>query len=110
MTAIELLREANAWEGLKRALKNRKLEIEDPGESGRMISIASLRPEPIPLKIKVIIIGTPDIYYLLSRSDPDFANGMLFTLERSSADYDPALGEDQPALLRGHGVKNHLLL
>ncbi|MFH1809675.1 MAG: ATP-binding protein [Pseudomonadota bacterium] len=70
--AIELLRDAAAWDGLKRALKNRKVEIEDPGESGRMISIASLRPEPIPLQLKVLIIGTPDIYYLLSRNDPDF--------------------------------------
>lgn len=70
--AIELFREPAAWEGLKRALKNRALEIEDAGEPGRMVSIASLRPEPIPLEVKVLIVGTPELYYLLSKGDPDF--------------------------------------
>jgi lon-related putative ATP-dependent protease len=70
--AQDLLRDPTAWEGLKRALKNREIELDDPGEPGRMISIASLRPEPVPLEVKVVLIGTPDLYYALSRGDPDF--------------------------------------
>lgn len=72
LQAQDLLRDMTAWEGLKRAIKNREIELDDPGEPGRMVSIASLRPEPVPLSVKVCLIGTPDLYYALSRGDPDF--------------------------------------
>ncbi|MCP4502454.1 MAG: AAA family ATPase [Deltaproteobacteria bacterium] len=72
LQALDLLREASAWEGLKRALKNRQVELDDPGEPGRMVTVASLRPEPVPLALKVVLIGTPDLYYELSRGDPEF--------------------------------------
>lgn len=70
--AQDLLRDPSAWEGLKRALKNRQIELDDPGEPGRMVTVASLRPEPVPLSVKVCLVGTPDLYYALSRTDPDF--------------------------------------
>jgi predicted ATP-dependent protease len=79
----ELLRDPAAWDGLKRALKNRVIELDDPGEPGRMISIASLRPEPVELNLKVILIGTPEIYYMLTKNDPDFQS--LFKVK---ADFD----------------------
>ncbi|MFZ9889010.1 MAG: Lon protease family protein, partial [Myxococcota bacterium] len=72
LQAQDLLRDPTAWEGLKRAIKNREVELDDPGEPGRMVSMASLRPEPVPLRVKVCLIGTPDLYYVLSRTDPDF--------------------------------------
>ena len=71
--AQDLLRDPAAWEGLKRALKNRQIELDDPGEPGRMITIASLRPEPVRLSVKIVLIGTPELYYTLSRGDPDFS-------------------------------------
>jgi lon-related putative ATP-dependent protease len=71
--AQDLLRDPAAWEGLKRALKNRQIELDDPGEPGRMVSVASLRPEPVRLKVKIVLIGTPELYYSLSRGDPDFS-------------------------------------
>lgn len=83
LEAQELLRDAGAWEGLKRALKNREIELDDPGEPGRMVSIASLRPEPVPLNLKVVLIGVPDIYYALARNDPDF-----HPLFKVKADFD----------------------
>jgi predicted ATP-dependent protease len=83
LEAQELLRDPGAWEGLKRALKNREIELDDPGEPGRMVSLASLRPEPVPLNLKVILIGAPDIYYALARNDPDFQ-----TLFKVKADFD----------------------
>jgi lon-related putative ATP-dependent protease len=70
--AQDLLRDPAAWEGLKRALKNRQIELDDPGEPGRMVSVASLRPEPVRLHVKIVLIGTPELYYSLSRGDPDF--------------------------------------
>lgn len=83
LEAQELLRDAGAWEGLKRALKNREIELDDPGEPGRMVALASLRPEPVPLSLKVLLIGAPDIYYALARNDPDFQS--LFKVK---ADFD----------------------
>lgn len=70
--AQDLLRDPAAWEGLKRALKNRQIELDDPGEPGRMVSVPSLRPEPVRLGVKIVLIGTPELYYSLSRGDPDF--------------------------------------
>lgn len=81
--AGDLLRDLSAWEGLKQALKNQAIELDDPGEPGRMVSVASLRPEPVTLSLKVVLIGTPDIYYSLSRTDPDFDE--LFKVK---ADFD----------------------
>lgn len=73
LEAQDLLRDLSAWEGLKRALKNRAVELDDPGEPGRMVAVASLRPEPVALSLKVVLIGTPDLYYALSKNDPDFS-------------------------------------
>jgi len=71
--ASDLLRDPAAWEGIKRALKNRQIELDDPGEPGRMVSMASLRPEPVKLSLKIVLVGTPELYYSLSRGDPDFS-------------------------------------
>lgn len=83
LDAQDLLREPSAWEGLKRALKNRAVELDDPGEPGRMVAVAAIRPEPVPLSLKVILIGTPELYYALSKNDPDFIK--LFKVK---ADFD----------------------
>lgn len=83
LEAQDILRDPSAWEGLKRALKNREIELDDPGEPGRMVSIASLRPEPVKLSLKVILIGTPDLYYALAKGDLDFSK--LFKVK---ADFD----------------------
>jgi predicted ATP-dependent protease len=69
----ELLGEENAWEGLKRALRCREIELDDPGEPGRMVGLASLRPEPLPLDLTVCLIGRPAHYHALSRGEPDFS-------------------------------------
>ncbi len=83
LEAQDLLRDPAAWEGLKRALKNRAVELDDPGEPGRMVSVVSLRPEPVALSLKVILIGVPELYYALSKNDSDF--GKLFKVK---ADFD----------------------
>lgn len=83
LEAQDILRDPAAWEGLKRALKNRAVELDDPGEPGRMVSVASLRPEPVPLEIKVILIGIPELYYVLSKTDLEFSK--LFKVK---ADFD----------------------
>ncbi len=71
--AEELLRSAGAWEGLKRALKARSLKLEDPFEQFKAQTVVGMRPDPIPLDIKLVMVGTPWIFHLLHTQDPDFA-------------------------------------
>lgn len=67
-----MLLEPFAWEGLKRALRARALRIESLGEALSLVSTVSLEPEPIPLNVKVVLIGERLLYYLLYQFDPDF--------------------------------------
>lgn len=60
------------WDALKQALLGGSLRIETPGESYGFVSTTSLKPEPIPLDIKVILIGERWLYYLLSMYDREF--------------------------------------
>ncbi len=72
VNAVDILTKPMAWDGLKRALKDREVRIESMYESLGAISTRSLDPEPIPLDIKVIVIGDPMVYYLLYNMDQDF--------------------------------------
>jgi len=72
LQAQDLFRDFFTWDSLKRALRNEELRIEELGKQFAVIATASLRPEAIPLKVKIVLIGSPYLYYLLSRWDPDF--------------------------------------
>ncbi len=69
---IDVLNMPFAWDALKRALVSREIRIENLGEQFTSIPTTSLRPEPIPLNLKVILIGTPQVYSLLYQLDEDF--------------------------------------
>lgn len=71
--ALEVLRRPLSWDAFKRALMQGELKIEEPGAELGLISTVSLDPEPIPLKLKVVLLGSPLLYYLLSAYDPDFS-------------------------------------
>ncbi|MBI5440126.1 MAG: AAA family ATPase [Deltaproteobacteria bacterium] len=73
LEARDLLLNPLAYDALKRVLKDREIKIEEPGEAFRLISTAGLRPEPFPAEVKVILLGTPWIYYVLQQHDDDFA-------------------------------------
>ena len=81
--ARKLLMQPFAYEDLKRALRNKEARIEAPGATWGMFTTTSLEPEPIPLDIKVVLIGDPMVYYLLSHNDPEFRE--LFKVQ---ADFD----------------------
>jgi hypothetical protein len=74
LPAEEVLRNLFSWDSLKRALRNRQIAVEEAGERLGFISTKSLRPEPIPLDVKVILIGQPQLYYLLRTYDEDFGS------------------------------------
>lgn len=85
--ALKLLTEPFAWEGLKRALRKREIVIESLGQVYSMISTVSLEPEPIPVAVKVVLIGERQLYYLLSSADPEFNE-----LFKVSADFEDEMG------------------
>lgn len=68
----DLMRHPVAWEALKKALRDRELKIEEFEEEGRPKTTGTLKPLPIPLEVKVILIGNPDSYYLLYNNDEEF--------------------------------------
>ncbi|HVZ55490.1 MAG TPA: ATP-binding protein [Chitinophagaceae bacterium] len=81
--AEELFRTFYSWEALKRALRNREVTLEDLADQLGYLSIKTLRPEPVPLQVKVILVGAPTYYYLLYQFDADFRE--LFKIR---ADFD----------------------
>ncbi len=86
LDAYRVLIQPFAWEALKRILYSRELRIQSLGEMYSLISTATLEPEPIPLDIKVILVGERYLYYLLQALDPDFAE--LFKVQ---ADFENSI-------------------
>jgi len=72
LNILDLLTHPFSWEALKKALENRELIIEDVGELYGVISTLGIKPEPIPVDLKVVIVGSPQIYSLLQYYDEDF--------------------------------------
>jgi lon-related putative ATP-dependent protease len=68
----DLLRNPLSYDGLKRDIRDSKMSIEEPEERYGFLSIKTLKPQPIPLAAKVILIGTPYLYQLMFSLDPDF--------------------------------------
>jgi len=95
LDARKVLLQPFAWEELKRALRSREIRIEVLGQTLSLVSTVSLEPEPIPLNVKVILLGERMLYYTLYQADPDF--GELFKV---AADF-----EDEMA----RTADNHLL-
>ncbi len=85
LEALELLKQFLAWDTLKRTLKNRRIKIEEPGEQFRLFSTVTLEPEPIPLDVKVVLIGSPWLYYLLHAYEPEFRE--LFKVQVEFSEY-----------------------
>jgi lon-related putative ATP-dependent protease len=87
---LDLFRYPLAWDGLKSALKTQKARIEEPGEQAGFITTRGLKPQPIPLNVKVILIGTPDINQILHQGDPDYPD--LFKVR---ADFDTVMDRNE---------------
>jgi lon-related putative ATP-dependent protease len=68
----ELLRNPFSYDGLKRDLRDGHLVIEEPEERYGFLSVKTLKPQPIPLTAKIILIGNPYIYQMLFGLDTDF--------------------------------------
>jgi lon-related putative ATP-dependent protease len=83
INALDLVRNLISYDALKRAIRNCEVKIEDVWEQYRSVPTAMMKPGPIPLDVKVILIGNPEIYYLLYNLDEEFRE--LFKVK---ADFD----------------------
>lgn len=72
LQAQDVMKSPFAWDGLKRVLNNGEVRIESMAEQLRTEAIATLHPEPIPVDVKVIMIGSPYLYNMLYMYDEDF--------------------------------------
>ncbi len=72
LDARRLLSANFGWESLKRALRAEEIRTVSLEQLLSLASTVSLDPEPVPLEVKVVLIGPPMLYYLLSELDPDF--------------------------------------
>lgn len=110
LNAEEILRNFMSWEALKRTLKTRELVIENLGEHLGIIPVSSLRPEPISISLKVVMIGTRYLYHLLLMYDPEFQK--LFKIK---ADFDSDMQRDSETekqmsnFVAGYAKKESLL-
>lgn len=87
--ALDVLINPFSWDGLKRVLRAREAAPENVAEQYGLVSIATIKPQPIPLDVKVVMVGSPHIYYLLYYLDDEFRK--LFKVK---ADFDIEMSRD----------------
>jgi lon-related putative ATP-dependent protease len=94
LDAERLIAGGYGWAALKRALQSGEIRIETVEQAFSFASTVTLQPEPIPLDVKIILVGSPMLYYLLAANDDDFAE--LFKI---AADFDDRIPRDGEATL-----------
>ena len=85
---LDAVMEPGVWHALKRALKNRSIEVQsfDPMY---LFTMSTLKPEPIELNVKVILIGDNHLYYMLHNLDEDFKD--IFKIK---TEFDQVINND----------------
>lgn len=92
MDAIKVLERPYVWDGLKRALRSRKLDLSSLEREVSLSGTISLAPEPIPLEVKIILFGDYGTYQLLQHYDPDFSE-----LFKVTADFEDVMDRTDSA-------------
>lgn len=80
---LDLLTHPFSWEALKKILEKRELVVEDMGELYGVLSTSGIKPEPIPVDLKVVLIGNSYLHAFLQEYDEDF-----FKLFKVQADFN----------------------
>jgi lon-related putative ATP-dependent protease len=109
LNALDVVRSPFSWDALKRIIKKNEVKIEDVAELYGFAS-GGIKPEPIPVSLKIIMLGSPWLYYLLYYYDEDFRD--IFKV-KSDFDTQTASGADEKmryANFIGNMVKNDGLL
>jgi len=69
---IDVMMKPGSWDGLKRLIRTREVGLEDPMEQYGFLTPQALRPEPVPIDVKLVVTGDPMSYFLLSAQDEEF--------------------------------------
>ncbi len=106
----DLLMSAPTWEAFKRVLRNQELSIDSSRDINQPITVVSLKPEPIPINLQVILIGSEQHYQQLCAMDPDFKK--LFKIKADFDDFYDRSKENVKKLVQfiAHICKKHSLL
>lgn len=86
MYALDLIRQRETWEALKRALKAQEIEMRSPSSDAPAIA-NSLWPQPVPLNLKIILLGHSNLYESLYWNDEEFSD--LFKVRADFSDTMP---------------------
>jgi len=90
LNALDVLRNVFVYDMLKKALKKKEVTIEDVWEQYRLMTTESLKPEALPLEVKIILVGAPNIYYALYNIDKEYRK--LFKVK---SDFDNVMPRDE---------------
>ncbi len=93
--ALELLKNIFAYDSLKRTIKDKEIKIEDIWEQYRQVSTVTLRPEALPFNVKIILVGSPQLYYMLYSLDEEYRE--LFKVK---ADYESRMDRKEENTLK----------
>jgi lon-related putative ATP-dependent protease len=93
--ALDLLKNIFVYDALKRAIKDKKIRIEDVWEQYRLVTSVTLRPRALPFNVKIILVGDPRLYYLLYHLDSEYRD--LFKIK---ADFDYRMERTKENLLK----------
>ena len=94
LSARDVLLNQGVWPALKRAIRNREVRIEDPFEQFGLIAPQAMRPEPMPISVKIILTGDATLYQMLATQDEDF-----WEIFKVKADFDYEIERTQENLL-----------
>ena len=83
LNLVDLMSKPGAWDGLKRVIRTKEVRLEDPMEQYGFLTPQTLRPEPIPVDLKLVVTGDPMAYFLLSAYDEEF-----WEMFKVKADFD----------------------
>lgn len=110
LPARDLMLNPYAWEGLKRVLRDGEIRMVELANQVGLISNVTLEPEPIPLKVKILIVGSPALYYTLRSYDDDFSK--LFKVKAEFAtqmERTPENEHDYGLFIKSVVMENQLL-
>ena len=94
LNLVDIATKPGAWEGLKRVVRTREIRLEDPMEQYGFFTPQTLRPEPIPADVKLVITGDPAAYFMLSAYDEEF-----WEMFKVKADFDTQIDRSRENVL-----------
>ncbi len=110
VNARDVLLSPFSWDALKRCIRNNEIKIEDIMEQYRIITMVSIKPDPIPMQAKIIMIGSPWIYYLLYYMEPDYRKFFKVKAEfDSKVNRTPEVIKDYALFISSHCKGQNLL-